>query len=268
MKRWCLLSLSLPRLVQREAQRHRAICLEEAQHQWLFALPFCKQKNVDSCSEADSQSPFASTLHTVQTQSLPHALAQRWRGGTCFRMVTKKPRGPWAQLSPSDGSQSVPANSQVTAGLANNAWHRNVVLITPSELPATAGTESASLCHSSSSSQPWIFALKSSFSFTENHGLVWVGREIKDYLLPSPLQWAGIPWQFCCASPTPVQQIGKDSGHLESRCHHCKFTEKGLGWGHALPQTHHSRRAELIKLLSSISTNNIPCKTSHHHLLA
>lgn len=184
----------------------------------------------------------------------------------CFRIATKKYQGPWAQLSPSEGSQSVPANSQVTAVLANNAWHRNVVLITPSELPAATGTKSTSPCQGRAAApSASLEFLPPTPPFRTMDDLV--GREIKDSLVPSPLQWAGIPWQSSCASPAPVQQIGKDSGPLKNKRHHCKFTDKGgLRWARVLPQSHHSQRAELIKLLSSTSTNNIPCKASHHHL--
>lgn len=140
---------------------------------------------------------------------------------------------PWAQLCPSDGSQPVPGHCSAcqqclaqergadhTLRASCSHWHE-VNFPVPGQ-------------HSSSFSQAGISALRSSVSFTWSHGLGWVGREIKDYLVPSPLQWAGIPWQLCCASPAPVQQTGKDSGHLKAKCHHCKFTEKGeLGWAPA-----------------------------------
>lgn len=119
--------------------------------------------------------------------------------------------------------------------------------------------------HSSSCSQARIFALKPSVSFIWNHGLIWVGKEIKDYLIPSPLQWAGIPWQFCCASPAAVQQIEKDSDLLKAKCHHCKFTEKGgLAWARALPQSHHSSLSSSAPHQPAIFLARLPTITFWH----
>ena len=89
--------------------------------------------------------------------------------GRALQLVTKKYPGPWAQLSPSCGSQPIPANRQVTAVLGDDAWQSNAVL-DHTLLASCSHWHKASSPfpgqHSSCLSQAWYFALKSSISPT------------------------------------------------------------------------------------------------------
>ena len=48
----------------------------------------------------------------------------------------------------------------------------------------------------------WVFFSLRQISYTQNHRIVWVWRDLEDHTVSTPLQWSGMPpTGSCCQSP-------------------------------------------------------------------
>lgn len=101
---------------------------------------------------------------------------------------------------------------QVTAVLANNAWHRNVVLITPSELPAATGTKSTSLCQGSTAApSARLESLPSDPLFPSPGAMDWAGLEGKSRItsFQAPCNGQGYPGSFAVLLQLQFSKLGR-----------------------------------------------------------